>query len=230
MSWFHLVPGKVAGLVSPMLWHYAPSWFPPPFLFQLGFRDLFPYFSFLSQEEDCVPSWFSGSFWLRARVPGLVSLLFFRFFLKNGAPNGFFYCAWTWRKYGLLLFGVYAGVFFTLKKMLRFFSHNHVFTINTFFTFSMSWGILLFRLSECGSFGFGHRRGHRFAGWNGTVLRRWKSPPQRQLPAGTSGSASWWRWWRRRQAHEVGTFGIVRFGLYFCLRAKNNHFLFRTWS
>ena len=52
ISSFLLVPARVPGLVSLL------------------------FFSFLSQEEDCVPSWFSGSFWFRARVPGLVSLLF----------------------------------------------------------------------------------------------------------------------------------------------------------
>ena len=88
-----LVPARVPGLVSLL------------------------FFSFLSQEEDCVPSRFSGSFWFRARVPRLVSLLFFRFFLKNGSPNDFFDCAWTSRKYGLLLFGVYAGVIFSGKGL-----------------------------------------------------------------------------------------------------------------
>ena len=87
ISSFLLVPARVPGLVS---------------LFFL---------SFLSQEEECVPSWFSGSFWFRARVPGLVSLLFFRFFSQEWDAQWILYCAWTSWKHGLLLFGVFAGVF-----------------------------------------------------------------------------------------------------------------------
>ena len=51
-------------------------------------------------------------FWLllRARVPGRVSLLFFRFFSQEWGTQWILYCAWTSWKHGLLLFGVYAGV------------------------------------------------------------------------------------------------------------------------
>ena len=81
MSWFHLVPGRVPGLASLVLWLCVPSWFPPSFLFQLGFRGLFPYFSCLSFLRKRIV--FHRDFWLLL-VLGSGS------FLKNGAPNEFF--------------------------------------------------------------------------------------------------------------------------------------------
>ena len=86
ISSFLLVPARVPGLVSLL------------------------FFSFLSQEEDCVPSWFSGSFWFWGRVAGLVSLLFLRVFFQEWGAQWILYCAWTSWKHGLLLLGVYAGV------------------------------------------------------------------------------------------------------------------------
>ena len=89
-----LVPARVPwlGLVSLVLWHCVPSWFPASFWFQLGFRGLFPYFSFLSflrkriafHHDFLVPS--GSGFGFRALSP------FFSFasFLRNGATTGFF--------------------------------------------------------------------------------------------------------------------------------------------
>ena len=112
MSWFHLVPGRVVGLVSLVLRHCVPSWFPPSFLLQLGFRGLFPYFSFLSflRKRIVFHRDFLGPSGSGLGFPGFVSLLFFRFFFQKWGTQWILYCAWTSWKYGLLLFGVYAGV------------------------------------------------------------------------------------------------------------------------
>ena len=78
MSWFDLVPGRVAGLVSLVLWHCV--------------RGLFPYFSFLSFRKEriafhrgfLVPSGSGLGF------RGLSPFFSFVSFLMNGAPNKFF--------------------------------------------------------------------------------------------------------------------------------------------
>ena len=72
------------------------------------------FFCFLSQEKGRVPSWFSGSFWFPARVPGLSPFFSFVSFLKSGATNELFIANETSWKHGLLLFGVYACVIWCL--------------------------------------------------------------------------------------------------------------------
>ena len=44
ISWLHLVPGGVPGLVPLVFWHCVPSSFPDSFLFWVGFRGLSPYY------------------------------------------------------------------------------------------------------------------------------------------------------------------------------------------
>ena len=79
MSWFDLVPGRVVGLVSLVLWHCV--------------RGLFPYFSFSSFLKKRIA--FIVIFWFLL-VPGsgsgacLPSFLTYVSFLMNGAPNKFF--------------------------------------------------------------------------------------------------------------------------------------------
>ena len=119
MSCFQLVPGRVAGLVSVVLWHCVSSWFPPSFLFQLGFRD--------------VPGLVSLLFFFPFSGRGLCSIVIFWLFLVPGSSSGaclpsFFFqewgaqrilfCAWTCWKHGLLLFGVYAGVIPQQRKLM----------------------------------------------------------------------------------------------------------------
>ena len=104
MSWFHLVPGRVVGLVSLVLWHCVPSWFPLSFFFQLGFRGLFSYFSFLSflRKRTVFHRDFlvlSGS---GLGFRGLSTFFSFVSFLRNGAPNESPKQLWSWMGFSIL--------------------------------------------------------------------------------------------------------------------------------
>ena len=126
ICWFLLVPAGVPVLVSllillssffPQESGSVPSWFAGSSWFWLGFWCLSPFFSLLSflrkgvlfHHDLLVPP---GSGWGSGAC--LPSSLFFLF--STGVCQRvpwILNCAWPWWKHALLLFGVYAGVFFS---------------------------------------------------------------------------------------------------------------------
>ena len=76
-SGFHLVPGRVPGLVSLFFWNFVPAPFLGSFWFWLGFRVCLLALQFCS----IIISWFRL---VLARVPRLVSYLSLPFFFRKG--------------------------------------------------------------------------------------------------------------------------------------------------
>ena len=113
ICWFLLVPGRVPGLVSLLLWVSVPlsfAEFAGSFWFRVGFRTCLPTL------WHSVPSSFAGFFWFRVGFRGLSPYSFDILFHRHVRVG---FRGWTSWKHDVLLFGIYAGVIFVLLKEMH---------------------------------------------------------------------------------------------------------------